>query len=515
MVSDVSWPVSLLRRRHLSPLVLGAWFDGEAAPGVADHLPSCDRCQRRIHELRRVRAAVRSEPVPAPLRRSRLALARVAVPVAAVVAVVVGLAGQASLPDGLETARRHLPSPLGGAPAGEPSAAPGGPSAAPEEADAGAAGVPPAGSGRPGPEPAGSDPAPGTTVPASPAGTATTTRPRPPGSPAPGSQATDPPVPSLTVPVRLGAVLPGDDEAAEIALALQRAVEFANSSGGVGGRPVELRTAPAHDPGAVRAMTSSVDALVGGVASAVPVTIPWVFPADPAVGGERVVAAEASPSEVGARLADDLDQRRIPGPVGAIVGDGPDAALADGVATRRRTIRVTAGPEDGCREPVRALRRRDVTVLVLAGPPDLVERCTQAAALDAWRPPGGILVPPSAAYAHLERSPAAQGVRTVLGLPWPDSDTPGANRYRAAVPGGHSYRALVSFAAVELAVQAARNDGAVRTERLRAGSWRSDLFHLEDGHHQERPVMVASLGRWFPQAPPSPAGGTRDSERRE
>ncbi|MEW6476965.1 MAG: hypothetical protein AB1679_32310 [Actinomycetota bacterium] len=496
-----------LRRRHPSSLVLGAWFDGEEAPGVADHLPGCDRCRRQIHDLRRIRAALRSEPVPAPLRRPRSALAARAVPVLAVVAVVVGLAGQVSLPDQLETARRHLPPALGGPSAGDPSEAADRPPAPTGDADTDVALPPSTGESQPGSGPAASGPAlPGPTRPASPSGTTTTAAgPHPAGPPAPGQQAADPPAPTLTAPVRLGAVLPADDEAAEIALALQRAVEFANRSGGVGGRPVELRTAPAHDPGAVRTMATSVDAFVGGAAAPVPAGIPWVFPADPAVRGEDVVAAEASPFEVGARLAEDLDQRAVPGPVGAVVGDGPDGALADGVASQRRTVRVTAARDDSCRDQLRALRRRDVTVVVLAGGPDLVERCTVAAAFLAWRPPGGILVPPSAAYAHLERSPAAQGVRTVLGLPWPDSDTPGANRYRAAVPGRQSYRALVSFAAVELAVQVARNEGAVRAERLRSGSWRSDLFHLEGGHHRQRPVMVASLGRWFPQPTPRPA----------
>jgi hypothetical protein len=249
-----------------------------------------------------------------------------------------------------------------------------------------------------------------------------------------------------------------------------------------------------------------VDALVGGVGSAAPAGTPWLFPADPAVGGDSVVPAETSPVEVGVRLADDLEARGIPGPVGAVVGDGPDAGLADGVASRRPTVRVAADGGGTCREPVRALRRRAVSALVVAGPPDLVERCTRAAALLGWRPPGGILVPPSAAYAHLERSPAAQGVRTVLGLPWPDSDTPGANRYRAAVPDGHSYRALVSFAAVELAIQVARAEGTVRIDRISSGRWRSDLFDLEGGHHRPRPVMVASFGTWLPEASPQPAG---------
>jgi len=477
--------------------MLGAWFDGEEAPGAAGHLGDCERCRRRVHELRWVRAAVRSEPVPVSPRR-RLAFGGAAVPVAAALAVLVGVAGAPSLSDPLQAARRHLPSPLGVAPAGEPAAAPGGtrlPSGAPASTAPGRseAAHPAAG------------PTIGTSAPNRPSGPAATGPAHPAATPAPAGAAPTPGAPDLSRALRLGAVLPDDEEAREIARALQRAVELANHSGGVGGRPVELSTAPAHDPGAVLAMSRSVDALVGGAGSAAPGGTPWLFPADPAVGGSDVVPAETPPVEVGVRLADDLEARGIPGAVGAVVGDGPDAGLVDGVASRRQTVRMA---DDGgtCRESVGALRGRAVSALVVAGPPDLVERCTRAAALLGWRPPGGILVPPSAAYAHLERSPAAQGVRTVLGLPWPDSDTPGANRYRAAVPDGHSYRALVSFAAVELAVQVARAEGTVRSDRVATGSWRSDLFDLEGGHHRPRPVMVASLGTWLPEASPQPAG---------
>lgn len=289
-----------------------------------------------------------------------------------------------------------------------------------------------------------------------------------------------------------------------MARALERAVELANRAGGVGGRPVELSTAPAHDPGAVLAMSKSVDAFVGGAGAAAPVGIPWIFPADPAIDGGSVLAAEATPRDVGDRMAADLDLREVPGVVGAIVAPGPDAGLADSFAARRQTVRVSLAEGEGCAAAVRTLRRQEATVLVLAGPPGLVERCTEAAAFIAWRPPGGVIVPPSAAYGHVERGSAAQGVRTVLGLPWPDSDTPGGNRYRAAVPGGDSYRALVSFAAVELAVQVARAEGTVRMDRVRTGTWRSDLFHLEGGRHRERPVVVASLSTWLPQSAPPP-----------
>ena len=61
--------------RHPKAEELGAWFDNElevlSAPWtperIASHLPDCQRCQVRVHELRRVRAAMRGEtPPPAP-----------------------------------------------------------------------------------------------------------------------------------------------------------------------------------------------------------------------------------------------------------------------------------------------------------------------------------------------------------------------------------------------------------------------------------------------------------------
>jgi hypothetical protein len=509
--SHTSRPCRLRWWRHPSPIRLGAWFDGEEAPEVADHLRGCERCRRRVHDLRRVRAAVRSEPVPVPLRRRRLAVGGAAVPAAAALAVVLGLAGATSLSDPIQAARRHLPSPLGLTPAGEPAAAPVGTRLPPDGAGSRPfeAGHSTAGSmtGPSAPDRASGTP---TTGAAAPGGAHPASRPAP---PAPTSTGPTPAASDPLRPLRLGAVLPDDDDAGEITRALQRAVEIANRSGGVGGRPVELSTAPAHDPGAVLALTRSVDALVGGAGPAIPAGTPWLFPADPALGGDGVVPAETSPVDVGIRLAEDLEARSIPGPVGAVVGDGPDAGLADGVASRRPTVRV---PDDGdgtCQGPVSTLRRRAVSALVLAGPPGLVERCTRAAALLGWRPPGGILVPPSAAYAHLERNPAAQGARTVLGLPWPDSDTPGANRYRAAVPDGHSYRALISFAAVELAVQVARTNGTIRIEGIATGRWRSDLFDLEGSRHYQPPVVVASFGTWLPQPPGRPVGPAGDGGR--
>src|SRR5437588_872066 len=61
--------------RHPRAEELGAWFDNElevlsgpwTPERIASHLPDCQRCQLRVHELRRVRAAMRGEtPPPAP-----------------------------------------------------------------------------------------------------------------------------------------------------------------------------------------------------------------------------------------------------------------------------------------------------------------------------------------------------------------------------------------------------------------------------------------------------------------
>ncbi|MGH9041131.1 MAG: anti-sigma factor family protein, partial [Acidimicrobiia bacterium] len=84
--------------RHPSRQELGALFDGEERPGVATHLAGCARCQAWTGELRRVRALVRGEPVPAaaPAHLLRPTWAYPATAVALVVAIL-GVAGAAGL----------------------------------------------------------------------------------------------------------------------------------------------------------------------------------------------------------------------------------------------------------------------------------------------------------------------------------------------------------------------------------------------------------------------------------
>jgi len=151
---------------------------------------------------------------------------------------------------------------------------------------------------------------------------------------------------------------------------------------------------------------------------------------------------------------------------------------------------------------VLALRRRDVTAVALAVPPDVARRCAAAAARLGWRPGTGLLLAPSAVYAHLERDLVAQGARSAVALLPPGSEDPGAKRFRQAAPGCDSYRALVSFAATELALDAARlNNGAVTTAAVRDHHWHSDLYDVDAGQQTTAHVVAVRFGRWAATGP--------------
>lgn len=169
--------------------------------------------------------------------------------------------------------------------------------------------------------------------------------------------------------------------------------------------------------------------------------------------------------------------------------------MADGLARSVPVERVEAQPDTPCDQEVAQLRRRGVDVLAVAGPPGLARRCA-AAARTLGRPSEGLLMLPSAAYERLEADPAAQGAHTFLGLPWPTSDEPGARRFRAAAGGeraARSYRALVTFAAVEAAVEAATTTGSPAPS---TGRYRSDLYDIDGGANRAGTVVRAGFGRW-------------------
>jgi hypothetical protein len=500
-------------RRHPSRRDLAAHFDGEAGPGVDAHLAGCARCQAWTGELRRVRAAMRGEPVPAaaPARLLRPAWAHPAFAVA-LVAVVVGIAGAAGLfarDDTTTLASRGSPpafpaGPTAG-PTADPSASgPAGPTAGghPPASGAHPATSSPSPSGAAGPA-TGSPPAP-TRPPSAageagalPAAGAAGPRPEPPESGVSEGE----PGPPASAPLRLAVVAPRDGfrggEGADVVESARRAVAAANRSRRAGGTPpVELVVVGAEDRAGIYALPGQVQALVGGFGlDQAPGGLPWVLPADPAVDGSGVVRAEQTPAEVGARLGADVAAHRPQATVGVIVGGPAEAPMADGLARSLAVERVEAQGGTTCDREVARLRRQKVDVLAVAGPPALARRCA-AAARTLGRPAELLLVLPSAAYDHLESDPAAHGARTFLGLPWPTSDEPGARRFRAAAGGDRavrSYRALVTFAAVEAAVEAATATGSPAPA---SGRFRSDLYDIDGGANRAGGVVRAGFGRW-------------------
>jgi hypothetical protein len=434
----------------------------------------------------------------------------------ALVLVLLGIAGAAGLygrDDTTTLASRGTPpavpagtDPIAAAPAGTAAGADGQPPASgahpatSEPAPDGSSSAPaPATSQRPA---SGARPVSGGTGDAGPspaAGTgAATPPPAPAAGPAGGAAQAGPPA---KTPLRLAVVAPRDGfrggEGADVVEAARRAVAAANRSRKAGGAPpVELVVVGAEDRSAIDALPGQVQALVGGFGvDRAPGGLPWVLPADPAVDGPGVIRAEQTPAEVGARLGADVASHRPEARVGVIVAGPAEAPMADGLARSVAVERVNAEADTTCEAEVAQLRRQRADVLAVAGPPALARRCA-AAARTLGRPAELVLVLPSAAYDHLESDPAAQGARTFLGLPWPTSDESGARRFRAANGGDRavrSYRALVTFAAVEAAVESFTATGSPAPA---SGRFRSDLYDIDGGANRAGAVVRANFGRW-------------------
>ncbi len=466
--------------RHPRGTRLGAWFDGEGADTVGAHVVGCSRCQRRVSELARVRAWVRAQPFFAmgdeapsaapPVRRHR----------ALVVPSLLVLLFFLLAPNAPWVSRQS--------PVDSVSPLDGGSGAAPRE--------------------------PSVVAPQTPGGAS--------GEPNAVGGAEDPPTAKVPFPeaqgqrsaspLRLGLVVPTTGplaaEGAEIVAVVRRRIDLANAGGGVGGLPVELVVARAEDRAAVDALRRRVTALIGGFGATPPAGLPWLLPADPAIAGSDVLPAESSPWSVGAQLASVLHGQGMRGSIGVVRGTGPDAALADGLATQARTTVVPLGGDGSCHAEVASLRRAGVAALAVAGAPDVASRCLEAARRARWSPRFGTLVPPSAAYGGLAAEEGREGPRTVLALPWPTWDAPGAARFRASTQ-STSYRALVSFAAAELAIDVARQAGRISLPTMAFGTWRSDLLDVVANTSRAGPVVMAGVGTWLP-TPPVPASGVTD-----
>jgi hypothetical protein len=501
-----------MHRRHPSPLELGAYFDGEPVDGVSEHVARCRKCREALEELRGVRCAVRGEldlTDGSARRRARWTVALI--PVAASVALLLAVSAP---PGGLPVTRVENADEAMVTPAAPPVFMPPGaadvtPTPPPAvEAHTGAPAAQPAGSAGSGTSAAGRG-APKRAAPAVEAEGDTVAAPgAPTGKTAAGRSTTvaasapaGRPVPPPTGPLRLGVPVPTKGslrgEGNEVLRAVRAVANRANDTGGVAGRRVEVVAVPTDEAGARAGALDRVEALVGGFAIDAPAGMPWVMPADIGPTGPDVAATELAAEQAGVALGADLAARGNRGTVAAVMTPGPDAGLAAGLAKSLLVHSVEAGRNTSCDQEMIALRKRDVVALALAVPPDLARRCAAAAARMGWRPAGGLLLAPSAVYAHLERELVAQGARSAVALSMPNAEDPGSSRFRRSAPGCDSYRSLVSFAAAELALGAAgASNGELSLTTLRDRRWRSDLYDVDGGQHTTSHIVTIRFGRW-------------------
>jgi len=529
-------------RRHPSRIQLEAWFDGEARDELAWHVIRCDRCFRYLNRTARLSASLRtviktrrlddaSAPLLAPgedaaiipitaatARAGQASQAKHAQPpqharhtdhadkarsrrrvpmTAAALVAVLGLAGALAGPlrgtviPGSQVAGTSSGS-AGSALHAGPGVSNGSGSPRSGRTDQSGAAATSDGSGgahssQTGHASTGSGPGSGPSIPGAGFG--------PTYAAAAGH--------ALRLAVVVPMAGPGAAEGAEVQNAAMAAVNEANSSGGVGGLPVQLQIVPAEDPTALAGLAGHVDALVGGFGvdqpSAVPSNLQWILPADPAITAPGVVMTELSPRTVGTQLASGLVAQGISGTVGVVGGPGPDSDLAAGIAKVLPTNVVQVSPGSSCLGAVSTLQQQGVVALAVAGPADLAASCVSSAQALSWQPPGGVLVPPSTAYAGLGSAAVAgtvSGVRTVLGLPWPTSSQAGAQRFESAQPGTTSYRALVTFAAIELAVKVSRTTGSLAPTAVAGGTWRNDLFDYNGLANAGAHVVTEANGGW-------------------
>ncbi|HUR17344.1 MAG TPA: ABC transporter substrate-binding protein [Acidimicrobiales bacterium] len=460
--------------RHPHKLAIAAWFDGEGSESVGGHVARCGRCRRYAADLARVRSWLRAQPFVAMTdeevdepRRSRHVWRPLMVAALLLFAYLIA-------PDrgdgGLDRSSRDRLGALGenSSDVGSPP-----PSAVPDTAGSAA-----------------------TDARISPSAARGAT----------GSAAKQEEALGLArsaagnSPLKLGLVVPMSGplarEGLEVRDVVQRRVQAANTSGGVAGVPIELIVAPAEDGQAIAAMAGAVNAIVGGFGAEIPTTTPWIFPADPLIAGTNVVPAESPARAVGARLGAELRNQAPLSLVGVVIGAGPDAALATGLASRANVTTVNARKNTSCLTEMATLRRAGAMILAVAGDTDLAATCIRAAGRYPWYPRVGPLVAPSAAYAGIGSLREATGSRTVLALPWPTSPAAGAARFRATTT-SESYRALVSYAATELAIDVARQTGTVSLASMAGRTWHSDLVHVDGILNRPGGVASALFGAWI------------------
>lgn len=472
-------------RRHPSRVTLMALYDGELAgpeaQAVAEHADGCPRCGHWLEQLGVVGAVVRGDVVPAVAppraRRPGPLAVRALAAASAVAAVALGFA--LNEPGGRDAQR--VAADRGTVTTVAPAASPS---------------TPPRGAPGPGP---GDRPG------------ATTTTGRPAGAP---SQVAAPPAPSAPSPtgeIALGVLVPGGQAGPgeRIVHAVAAELAQANAAGGAGGRSLRLVVGDANDPSALDTLVAQgAVALVGGVPTspdtygrAAARQLPWLAPAG--VTGLRspwLVPVEL-PFDVAGRVlalrAKQEGRRRVL----VIRASAPEQAFGDGVAqvfgTATRSVVLRSA---NCLAELQETGTAAMPDLVaLALPPEAVGPCVEAMASF----PAEVLVPVTSAEVVPSRAHGMARVRTLLGAPPPDDPAnAGAARFRLVTGVADDYRALVSFAAVDMAVEALRRDpGDVMGGLRSVGVYRSDLLTIDlrdwPMNKAPRPVELRG-GRWVP-----------------
>jgi hypothetical protein len=483
-----------------------AWHDGEHDdPTIVQHLESCDRCWSAAHELAAVDRVVRasggattsanatSPRVPGAqkaARTNRTAPLQKA-GILAVVALVVGVLAVPAIPASVDLSRATLAGMLRAA----------SPNHAPADAKRAAA-----------PKPA---TAPNNVA----AARSQTAAPRPGASarPQPASGAQQAAIaqqsPVITKALRIGVPVPDgvraeSDDALQVIRAVRAAVDAANANGGVAARPVTLDIVDA----ATVATGAPYDVLVGGIASTaatgeviVPGDKPWILPADPRVSGSSVLVAEPDAADAGRAVSATLTIAPT-APIAVLDDSGASSAFGRQVALTRRgpvaTVAVPVGQT--CDSSISSARKQQSAALVFALEDAQLRRCLDALARAAWMPSGGVLLPSYAAFSAPDVPFGVRGA-AALPLPWSSWNDPGVTRFRTVSGGATSYRALVSFAATELAIAIAReNAGHVDLSRVASHPWRSDLFSFDGTRNIGLRPAQRTLGGWSPIDPNNP-----------
>lgn len=476
-------------RRHPRRLELMALHDGELTVGraaeVEAHAQECARCRRWLADLDYVGAFVRGEVIPTdmptPRWRPAPVFARLVPALAAVAAIALGMTLTEAPEPGGENVDVAATGNVENVPLPEVPASPSTPDRGPAPDDSPS-------------QPAPSDPVRERPEDVDPGNTTPPRSSQPSAGDDPAGNGDSPQPIKLAVGVPQGQAGPGEAVVHAVATVLAEA----NQSGGIDGARLDLVVVDSNDPEMSEALREAgVSALVGGYAgtgagyaSPDETPIPWIAPADvaPSPVSDSVLMVEVDHETAGRMLGRYLGgDETTKAKVAAIAAPSPEAALVAGLSDEI-TVEHIPLSSSSCAPELETAAQSGADALALALPPSDVSRCLSF--LTGAYPIREVVVPTTAVDSARAQTPQGLGLAAVLGAPTPDDDGPGATRFREATGIGDDYRALVSFAGAELAVELLGNDLSDPLGAFFAGDvYRSDLLTLDPGR---TPHNVAS-----------------------